>query len=286
MQYANDGALRETMYRAYVTRASADAAAPEDTEKRSGLDNSPVIDELLALRREEAGLLGFASFAEVSLVPKMADTPDEVITFLRDLSRRARPFAERDLKELREFAATELGIGELRPWDLAWAGEKLKEARYAFSDQTVKQYFQLPRVLDGLFGLIGRMFSVTISPDQSDVWHPDVRFFRIARNGELIGQFWLDLHARASKRPGAWMDDARGRRRHAGSLQTPAAYLVCNFQPPVGKRPALLTHDDVTTLFHEFGHGLHHLLTRIEDAGVAGISGVEWDAVELPSQFM
>jgi oligopeptidase A len=286
MQYANDRALREQVYRAYATRASSNASAPDDEGKRNALDNAPVIDELLALRQEEARLLGYRNYAEVSLVPKMADSPEQVIGFLRDLAARARPFAERDLAELREFAASELGMSELEPWDMAWAGEKLKEARYAFSDQQVKQYFQLPRVLDGLFGLIGRMFSVTLREDRAEVWHPDVRFFRIERDGELIGQFWLDLYARASKRPGAWMDDARGRRRRAGALQTPAAYLICNFQPPVGKRPALLTHDDVTTLFHEFGHGLHHLLTRIEDAGVAGISGVEWDAVELPSQFM
>ncbi|MFA7665246.1 MAG: M3 family metallopeptidase [Burkholderiaceae bacterium] len=286
MQYANDGALREQMYRAYSTRACAQASAPEGDDARSALDNTAVIDELLALRQEEAGLLGYRNHAEVSLVPKMADTPGQVIDFLRKLASRARPFAERDLRELREFAADSLGKPELQPWDMAWASEKLKEARYAFSDQQVKQYFQLPRVLDGLFGLVGRMFSVTLREDTAEVWHPDVRFFRIERNGELLGQFWLDLYARASKRPGAWMDDARGRRRKAATVQTPAAYLVCNFQPPVGKRPALLTHDDVTTLFHEFGHGLHHLLTRIEDAGVAGIAGVEWDAVELPSQFM
>src|SRR5690606_19915041 len=258
----------------------------DDEGKRNALDNAPVIDELLALRQEESRLLGYRNYAEVSLVPKMADSPEQVIGFLRDLAARARPFAERDLAELREFAAAKLDMASLEPWDLAWASEKLKEARYAFSDQQVKQYFQLPRVLDGLFGLIGRMFSVTLREDEAEAWHPDVRFFRIERDGTLIGQFWLDLYARASKRPGAWMDDARGRRRRAGSLQTPAAYLVCNFQPPVGKRPALLSHDDVTTLFHEFGHGLHHLLTRIEDAGVSGISGVERDAVELPSQFM
>ncbi|NLD68815.1 MAG: M3 family metallopeptidase [Limnobacter sp.] len=286
MQYANDRSLRETVYRAYATRASELAAAPADADERAALDNAAVIDELLALRAEEARLLGYANFAEVSLVPKMADSPQQVIDFLRDLAQRARPFAERDLAELREFAAERLGLTELESWDLAWASEKLKESRYAFSDQTVKQYFQLPRVLDGLFGLVGRMFSVDIVPDEAEAWHPDVRFFRIEREGALLGQFWLDLYARASKRPGAWMDDARGRRRRGSEVQTPAAYLVCNFQPPVGGRPALLTHDDVTTLFHEFGHGLHHLLTRIEDAGVAGISGVEWDAVELPSQFM
>ncbi len=286
MQYANDGSLREAMYRAYATRASAQASAPEDPEKRAALDNAPVIDELLALRREEAILLGYASFAQVSLVPKMADSPEQVMSFLRDLAHRARPFAQRDLQELRSFAADTLGIADLQPWDMGWASEKLKEARYSFSDQTVKQYFQLPRVLEGLFSLVGRMYSVSITPDEAEVWNPDVRFFRIERDSVLLGQFWLDLYARPSKRPGAWMDDARGRRRHGNHLQTPAAYLVCNFQPPVGGRPALLTHDDVTTLFHEFGHGLHHLLTRVEDAGVAGISGVEWDAVELPSQFM
>jgi oligopeptidase A len=286
MQYANDRALREAMYRAYATRASANAAAPADAAERSALDNTPVIDNLLALRLEEARLLGYRNFAEVSLVAKMADTPEQVIEFLRDLAERARPFAERDLADLRAFAAGELGLDELQPWDFAWVSEKLKEARYSFSEQQVKQYFQLPRVLEGLFAVVGRMFSVTIAPDEAETWDPDVRFFRIERDGVLLGQFWLDLYARASKRPGAWMDDARGRRRHASGVQTPAAYLVCNFQPPVGGRPALLTHDDVTTLFHEFGHGLHHLLTRIEDAGVAGISGVEWDAVELPSQFM
>ncbi|HRO61837.1 MAG TPA: M3 family metallopeptidase [Burkholderiaceae bacterium] len=286
MQYADDRSLREAVYRAYTTRASELAAAPADADQRAALDNASVIDELLALRGEEAGLLGYANFAEVSLVSKMADSPQQVIEFLRDLAQRARPFAERDLKELREFASRELGLAELQAWDLAWVGEKLKEARYSFSDQTVKQYFQLPRVLEGLFGLVGRMFTVDIVPDEAEAWHPDVRFFRIERDGALLGQFWLDLYARASKRPGAWMDDARGRRRRGADVQTPAAYLVCNFQPPVGGRPALLTHDDVTTLFHEFGHGLHHLLTRIEDAGVAGISGVEWDAVELPSQFM
>ena len=286
MQYGDDRALREQMYRAYVTRASDHASAPEDAAKRAALDNAPVIDELLALRDEEARLLGYANFAEVSLVPKMADSPQQVMGFLRDLARRARPFAERDLEELRAFAADTLDMPDLEPWDMAWASEKLKEARYAFSDQAVKQYFQLPRVLDGLFGLVSRMYSVSIVPDEAEVWHRDVRFFRVEREDELVGQFWLDLYARPSKRPGAWMDDARGRRRHGSQVQTPAAYLVCNFQPPVGGRPALLTHDDVTTLFHEFGHGLHHLLTRIEDAGVAGISGVEWDAVELPSQFM
>ncbi len=285
MQYAAHHPLREHMYRAYSTRASLNALAPEG-EAAAALDNAPIIDELLALRHEEAGLLGYANFAQVSLVPKMAESPEQVMNFLHDLAARARPFAERDMAELRRFAADELSLTELQAWDLAFASEKLKEARYAFSDQTVKQYFQLPRVLDGLFGLIERLYSVRIAPDSAPAWHPDVRFFRVERDGQLVGQFYTDLYARASKRPGAWMDDARSRRRRHAALQTPVAYLVCNFQPPVGGRPALLTHDDVTTLFHEFGHGLHHLLTRVDDLAVSGISGVEWDAVELPSQFM
>ena len=285
MQYAAHRPLRERMYRAYCTRASRNALAPEG-EAAAALDNAPVIDELLALRHEEAGLLGYANFAQVSLVPKMAESPEQVTAFLRDLARRARPFAERDLAELHRFAAAELALPDPQAWDLAFASERLKEARYAFSDQEVKQYFQLPRVLDGLFGLIERLYSVRILPDEAPVWHPDVRFHRVERDGRLIGQFYTDLYARTSKRPGAWMDDARSRRRRHGSVQTPVAYLVCNFQPPVGTRPALLTHDDVTTLFHESGHGLHHLLTRVDDLAVSGISGVEWDAVELPSQFM
>jgi len=285
MQYGQHRPLRERMYRAYATRASLSALAPAGDEV-ARLDNAPIIDELLALRHEEAKLLGYASYAEVSLVPKMAESPASVMAFLHDLARRARPFAEGDLAALRRFAADELALPELQAWDLAFASEKLKEARYAFSDSEVKQYFQLPRVLDGLFALAERLFSVRITPDDAPSWHPDVRFHRIERDGQLIGQFYTDLYARASKRPGAWMDDARSRRRRHGHLQTPVAYLTCNFQPPVGTRPALLTHDDVSTLFHEFGHGLHHLLTRIDDLGVSGISGVEWDAVELPSQFM
>ncbi|MFM1991402.1 MAG: hypothetical protein RJA99_4359 [Pseudomonadota bacterium] len=280
MQYAHDRALRETLYRAYVTRASelgADAT----------LDNGPIIDETLALRAEEARLLGYPSFADVSLVTKMADSPQQVIAFLRDLADRAKPSAHRDMAELRTFAKDTLGLEPLQAWDVAFASERLKEARYAFSDNEVKQYFQLPRVLDGLFGLIERLFDVKLSPEPAETWHPDVRFFRIERAGALIGQFYLDMYARPSKRPGAWMNDARGRKRVSnGATQTPVAYLVCNVQAPVGERPALLTHDDVITLFHEFGHGLHHMLTRVDDLSVSGISGVEWDAVELPSQFM
>jgi oligopeptidase A len=279
MQYGENRALRERLYRAYATRAS-ELGKPE-------VDNSAVMRELLALRQEEAKLLGYANYAEVSLVPKMADTPAEVIEFLRDLARRARPFAEKDLAELREFARTELGLPDLQAWDQAFASEKLKEQRYAFSDQEVKPYFTETKVLEGLFRIIETLFDVAIRPDTAPVWHPSVRFFRIDRRGETVGQFYLDPYARPGKRPGAWMDDVRGRwARPEGHTQTPVAHLVCNFASPVGGKPALLTHDDVTTLFHEFGHGLHHLLTKVDDTGVAGISGVEWDAVELPSQFM
>jgi oligopeptidase A len=289
MQYGTDRALREKLYTAYVTRASE--LGPD------ALDNGPVMQQLLALRQEEARLLGKGSFADVSLVPKMAESPQQVADFLRDLARRARPGAERDLAELRAYARDELGIAELQAWDVPFVSERLKEQRYAFSDQEVKQYFTEPRVLEGLFHIIETLFEVRIRPDSAPVWHPDVRFYRIERPslgdapGELVGQFYLDPYARAGKRPGAWMDGLRSRwRRPGGTLQTPVAALVCNFAPPVevGGRPrqSLLTHDDVTTLFHEFGHGLHHLLTRVDDLGVSGISGVEWDAVELPSQFM
>ena len=278
MQYASDRTLRETLYRAYVTRASS-AGTPT-------LDNTSIIDQTLSLRAEEARLLGYASFAEVSLVSKMADSPGQVIAFLRDLATRAKPSAHRDMAELRSFAADNLGLDSLSSWDTAFASERLKEARYAFSDNEVKQYFQLPRVLEGLFGLIGQLFDVRISRDNAEVWHADVGFFRIERAGQLIGQFYLDMFSRPSKRPGAWMDDARGRKLIATGLQTPVAYLTCNVQAPVGTQPALLSHDDVITLFHEFGHGLHHMLTRVDELGVSGISGVEWDAVELPSQFM
>jgi oligopeptidase A len=280
MQYATNRHLRETMYRAYSTRASESGP----TER----DNTALMQDILALRQEESKLLGYANFAEVSLVPKMATSPLQVMDFLRDLAKRARPFAEKDMAELREFAKTECGLDDLQAWDVAFVGEKLKEARYAFSDQEVKQYFTEPTVLKGLFGLIESLFDVKISPDTAPVWHESVRFFRIERAGQLVGQFYLDPYARTGKRPGAWMDDVRGRwkRPDNGATQTPVAHLVCNFAKGVGDKPALLTHDDVTTLFHEFGHGLHHMLTKVEDLGVSGISGVEWDAVELPSQFM
>ena len=279
LKYAGHRSLRETLYRESVTRASEFG--------RAEWDNTPLIARMLKLRHEEARLLGYASFAEVSLVPKMADTPAQVIAFLGDLARRARPFAEKDAAELAAFARAELGLDQLEAWDLAFAAEKLRAKRYAFSDDQVKRYFPEPAVVRGLFALVEKLYGIRIAEASAPVWHEDVRFFEILdREGARIGQFYVDLYARDTKRGGAWMDDAITRRRRNGRLQTPVAYLNCNFSRPVGARPALFTHDEVITLFHEFGHGLHHLLTRVEDLGVAGIHGVEWDAVELPSQFM
>ncbi|GKS91441.1 M3 family metallopeptidase [Acidovorax sp. SUPP2539] len=283
MQFARSSALRETLYRAYVTRASDQA---EGDAKR--FDNSALISEILALRKEEAQLLGYANFGEVSVVAKMADSPQEVIDFLRDLARRARPYAEKDVADMREFAAKDLGIADPQAWDWPYISEKLKEARYAFSEQEVKQYFTAPKALAGLFKIVETLFEVAIRRDSAPVWNPAVEFYRIERGTELVGQFYLDQPARNGKRGGAWMDDVRTRwlRPDTGKLQTPVAHLVCNFAEGVNGAPPLLTHDDVITLFHEFGHGLHHMLTQINERDVSGISGVEWDAVELPSQFM
>ena len=283
MQFATSSALREILYRAYSTRASDQA--PSEFKK---FDNSVVMAEILALRLEESKLLGYQNFGEVSVVAKMAKSPDEVVTFLRDLARRARPFAEKDVADLQAFAAENLGLKDPQPWDFPYIAEKLKEARYSFSEQEVKQYFTAPKVLAGLFKIIETLFEVAIRPDTAPVWKAGVQFFRIERAGQLVGQFYLDQPARTGKRGGAWMDDVRARwlRPDTGKLQTPVAHLVCNFAEGVGGKPALLTHDDVTTLFHEFGHGLQHMLTQINERDVSGISGVEWDAVELPSQFM
>jgi len=279
MQYADDRALRETLYRESATRAS-EFGKPER-------DNTPLIERILKLRKEDSALLGYPNYAEVSLVPKMAQTPRQVIEFLRDLAARARPFAERDLTELRSFAKGELGLDALESWDLAYASEKLRAQRYAFSDHEVKQYFPETQVLPGMFQLVQDLYQITISRSEAETWHDDVRFYDIRNaGGELIGRFYVDLYARETKRGGAWMDGAISRRRRETGIQVPVAYLNCNFSRPLGGKPALFTHDDVITLFHEFGHGLHHLLTRVEDLGVAGINGVEWDAVELPSQFM
>ena len=279
MQFATDRALRETLFRAYATRAS-DLGPP-------ALDNTGVIAELLALRQEEAALLGLPSYAHLSLVPKMAQSPDEVLHFLRDLAGRARPHAQRELAELESFAATELGLHSLQPWDRAFASERLKQARFAFSSTEVKAYFTAPRVLEGLFTLIETLLGVAVREDRASCWHNSVRFFRVYSGNQAVAAFYLDMQARPGKGSGAWMDDARQRwLRPGGDLQLPVAHLVCNFAPPVGDEPALLTHDDVITLFHEFGHGLHHMLTRVDELAVAGIAGVEWDAAELPSQFM
>ena len=283
MQFARSSALRERLYRAYVTRASDQAEG--DAAK---YNNTAVMQEILALRQEEAKLLGYANFGEVSVVPKMAESADEVITFLRDLAQRARPYAEKDVADLRAFAADQLSLPDPQAWDWPYVAEKLKEARYAFSEQEVKQYFTAPKVLAGLFKIIETLFDVSISPDQAPVWNPAVAFYRIERAGTLVGQFYLDQPARTGKRGGAWMDDMQTRwlRPDTGTLQTPIAHLVCNFASGVDGKPALLTHDDVITLFHEFGHGLHLMLTQVNERDVSGIGGVEWDAVELPSQFM
>ena len=283
MQFATSSALRQTLYRAYATRSSDQA--PEAMRQ---FDNTALMREILALRKEEAQLLGYDNFAQVSLVPKMAESPQAVTTFLRDLAAKARPYALQDIADLRNFARQQLGLIDLQAWDLPYVSEQLKEARYAFSEQEVKQYFTAPKVLAGLFKIVETLFDVAIDKDNAPVWNPGVQFYRISRSGQLIGQFYLDPAARTGKRGGAWMDDVRARwqRPDTGLLQTPVAHLVCNFADGVDGKPALLTHDDVTTLFHEFGHGLHHLLTQVNERDVSGISGVEWDAVELPSQFM
>ncbi|HZP86320.1 MAG TPA: M3 family metallopeptidase [Burkholderiales bacterium] len=279
MQYADTRALREQMYHAFVTRAS-EFGNPE-------WDNTPLIEEILRLRKEAAQLLGFANYAELSLTPKMAESPRQVVAFLTDMAKRVKPFAERDFAELVTFAREQLGLDNLQAWDVGWASEKLRVARYAFSEQEVKQYFPEDKVLAGMFKVVETLYGVHIHPAPAPAWHPDVRFFELRdKTNALVGQFYLDLYARPSKRGGAWMDDAITRKRRREGLQTPVAYLTCNFSAPVGDKPALFTHSEVTTLFHEFGHGLHHLLTQVDYRGVAGINGVEWDAVELPSQFM
>ncbi|AJP49199.1 oligopeptidase A [Rugosibacter aromaticivorans] len=293
LQYANHRDLRARMYRASATRAAE--FGPTEW------DNGPLIDQILALRDEEAKLLGYANFAEVSLATKMAENPAQVIAFLRDLAHKARPFAERDLAELRAFAQTECGLATLESWDMAWVSEKLRQSRYSFSDDEVKQYFPEQKVLSGLFRVVESLYNVQLLPDTAPVWNPTVRFFRIERlnplsgAGQLIGQFYVDLYARETKRGGAWMDEAITRRRitsadFSSTIQTPVAYLNCNFPAPIGEgekqRPATFSHDDVITLFHECGHGLHHLLTQVDELPISGIRGVEWDAVELPSQFM
>lgn len=279
MQYADNRTLRESMYRAFATRASE--YGPSDR------DNTSLIAEILTLRRQQARLLGYEDYAQLSLASKMADSAQQVQEFLSELAVRARPHALRDLRELQDFAKGKLGLAALEMWDLAYASEKLRLELYAFSNQEVKQYFPENKVLEGMFLVVQTLYGVNIAEDDAPRWNDDIRFFSIRdRGGELIGQFYVDLYARSTKRGGAWMDDAITRRRKEDVLQTPVAYLNCNFSRPVGDKPALFTHDEVITLFHEFGHGLHHLLTRVDVLGVSGINGVEWDAVELPSQFM
>ncbi len=281
MTYADDRSLREEVYRAFVTRASDQGDKPE-------WDNSQIIEDMLRLKHEAAQLLGFNNFAERSLATKMAESPASVMAFLEDLAARARPAAEREFSELRRFARGVLGYDELKAWDVAYASEKLKGVHYSLSQEDLKPYFPVDNVVNGLFALVRKLYGIDIRPrNDVDTWHPDVRFYEIYdREGQLQAQFYFDLYARQNKRGGAWMDECISRRRTPRGIQIPVAYMTCNSSPPVGDKPALFTHDEVITLFHEFGHGLHHMLTRIDEADVAGISGVEWDAVELPSQFM
>jgi oligopeptidase A len=282
MTYADNRELRREHYEAFATRAS-------DQGPHAGLyDNTEIMEKTLALRHEKALLLGFNNFAELSLARKMAEKPEDVVDFLEDLADRSWRQARKDLAELRQFAKQHYGIGDLQPWDIAYYSEKMRQHYYQLSQETVKAYFPITRVLPGLFAVVERLYGLNISEvTEFDSWHPDVRFFEIHdQDGQLRGQFYTDLYARPKKRGGAWMDDCVSRKKSGDRIQTPVAYLTCNFTPPAGNDPALLTHDEVTTLFHEFGHGLHHMLTQVDHLGVSGINGVEWDAVELPSQFM
>ncbi|MCC5904222.1 MAG: oligopeptidase A [Halomonas sp.] len=281
VSYADNRELRREVYTAFVTRAS------DQGPDAGKFDNAPILEETLALRHELAKLLGFDTYADYSLATKMADSPEQVLEFLSDLARRAVPQAKEEFAELSAYALNELGISSLEPWDIAYVSEKLREARHAISQEQLRPYFPAPRVVDGLFQVVERLFGVQVEEDSSaPSYHCDVRFFRIIEQGKPIAGFYLDLYAREGKRGGAWMADCRVRRQANGDLQLPVAFLTCNFTAPVGGKPALLTHDEVTTLFHEFGHGLHHMLTKQLIADISGINGVAWDAVELPSQFM
>ena len=278
MQYADSRALREKLYHGYATRAS-ELASPK-------FDNTNLIDEILSLRYESSKLLGFKHFTEMSLVSKMAKSSEEVITFLMDLANKAKPFALKDMDELKSFAKT-LKIEKLEAWDVAYVSEKLRQAKYSFSENEVKQYFPEHRVLKGLFKVVETIFKLKIIKSDAPIWHKDVSFYSIKNeNNELVGQFYFDLYARNHKRGGAWMDEAISRYKNSLGSSHPVAFLTCNFSSPSDNKPALFSHDDVITLFHEFGHGLHHMLTKVDDYSISGIKGVEWDAVELPSQFM
>jgi oligopeptidase A len=282
LTYADDRSIRERVYRAYQTRAS-------DQGPHAGkFDNTTRMEQILALRHEAATLLGFANSAEESLATKMAGKPDRVLDFLRDLVQRAKPIAERELAELRGFAKEHARLDDLQPWDVSYVAEKLRQQKYDLSEEELKPYFPLPAVIDGLFAIVTRVFGAVLRVRKDvDVWHPDVRFYDVVdESGRVIAGVFVDLYTRTGKRGGAWMDVCRSRFRNDDTIHLPIAYITCNFAPPVGDQPTLLTHDEVTTLFHEFGHGLHHLLTEVDYPGVAGIDGVEWDAVELPSQFM
>ena len=280
IQYADNRELREQIYRAYVTRAS-------ELSDDSKFDNTANIDRTLENALKTAKLLGFKNYAELSLATKMADTPEQVLNFLHDLARRAKPFAEKDFAEIKAFARENLNIEDPQSWDLSYAAEKLRQAKYAFSEAEVKKYFPISKVLAGLFAQIKKLYGIELAEKTVPVWHKDVRYFELKQDGQTIGGVYMDLYAREGKRGGAWMDGYKSRRRFAdGTLQLPTAYLVCNFTPPVGDKEARLSHDEIITLFHETGHGLHHLLTQVDEVGVSGINGVEWDAVELPSQFM
>ncbi|HMT92418.1 M3 family metallopeptidase [uncultured Thiothrix sp.] len=279
--YADNRELRAELYRAYTTRAS-------DLGTNSAWDNTQTMRDILRLRQEEAELLGFANYAEVSLAMKMADTTQEVVDFLEDLAKRCKPFAELEFAELKVFAQEQLGINDVQAWDVTYISEKMKEARFDFTDEDLKPYFPVNKVIQGLFGLVERLYSVRIQQSTAvDVWHPDVTFYQVYElDGSLRAEFYLDLYARQHKRGGAWMSDYCGRFKRKDGVQIPVAFMTCNGTPPVGDKPALFTHDEVVTLFHEFGHGLHHMLTKVDYPDIAGINGVEWDAVELPSQFM
>ncbi len=280
MQYADDRELRRELYQAYSTRAS-------DQGPQAGRwDNGALMVEILQLREEMAALLGFANYAELSLEPKMAETPAQVEDFLVDLVKAAKPQGERELAELRRFARDQ-GCEDLQAWDIPYYSEKLRQRDFAISQEQLRPYFPANRVIDGLFAIVGHLFGIDFEPRRAvDLWHPDAQCYRLVKDGEAIAFCYLDLYARAKKRGGAWMADFCGRRRAEGGRQLPVAFLTCNFTPPTANRPALLTHDEVTTLFHEFGHGLHHMLTEVEVLRVSGINGVAWDAVELPSQFL
>ncbi|WP_396588101.1 oligopeptidase A [Bermanella sp. R86510] len=282
MTYCDNADLRQEMYTAFNTRAS-------DQGPQAGeFDNSALMDEILALRHELAQLLGYQSYAHLSLADKMADSPEQVMQFLNDLADKSHAQAQKEYDELVEFAKQECGASQVEPWDVPYYGEKLKQAKFNVSQEEIRPYFPAPKVLNGLFETVHRLFGVDVEEvENANVYHPDVKLFSIKQDGETIAQFYLDLYARSKKRGGAWMDECRVRRtKQNGELQIPVAYLVCNFTPPVGDKPALLTHDELTTLFHEFGHGIHHMLTQVDTAAVSGINGVAWDAVELPSQFL